>query len=145
MLSHVQLFWDPMDCSPPGPSVHGILQASILQWVARPRDQTQVSCIWQENSLPLTHRGSPRVCDITLANEPHTHKNNIKKESIDFNCSQSPFQTVNGDSSFAWGTRPYIMSEPCGNFLCVLKARPLTPLLFSLSLLCIVFKVDPTV
>ena len=25
---------DPMDCSPPGPSVHGILQARILEWVA---------------------------------------------------------------------------------------------------------------
>ena len=24
---------DPMDCSPPGPSVHGILQARILEWV----------------------------------------------------------------------------------------------------------------
>ena len=39
---------DPMDCSPPGSSVHGILQARILEWVAmpssrgssRPRDQT---------------------------------------------------------------------------------------------------------
>ena len=45
--------WDAMDCSPPGSSVHGILQARILQWGAipfsrgssRPRDQTQVSCI----------------------------------------------------------------------------------------------------
>ena len=44
---------DPMDCSPPGSSVHGILQARILEWVAfpfskgfsQPRDQTQVSCI----------------------------------------------------------------------------------------------------
>ena len=27
---------DPMDCSPPGSSVHGILQAGILQWVAVP-------------------------------------------------------------------------------------------------------------
>jgi len=26
--------WDPMDCSPPGSSVHGILQARILAWVA---------------------------------------------------------------------------------------------------------------
>ena len=26
---------NPMDCSPPGSSVHGILQASILEWVAR--------------------------------------------------------------------------------------------------------------
>ena len=27
-------FWDPMHCSLPGPSVHGILQARILEWVA---------------------------------------------------------------------------------------------------------------
>ena len=57
--------WDPMDCSPPGSSVHGILQARILEWVtsilkingkpdlATPfsrgsswsRDRTRVSCI----------------------------------------------------------------------------------------------------
>ena len=44
---------DPMDHSPPGSSVHGILQARILEWVAIffsrgscwPRDQTQVSHI----------------------------------------------------------------------------------------------------
>ena len=44
---------DPVDCSPPGSSVHGILQARILEWVAisfsrgssRPRDQTCVFCI----------------------------------------------------------------------------------------------------
>ena len=43
----------PMDCSPPGSSVHGILQARILKWVvisssrgsSRPRDQTHVSCV----------------------------------------------------------------------------------------------------
>ena len=28
--------WDPMDCSLPGSSVHGILQARILEWVAVP-------------------------------------------------------------------------------------------------------------
>ena len=27
---------DPMDCSPPGSSVHGILQARIVEWVAFP-------------------------------------------------------------------------------------------------------------
>ena len=35
----VQLYptlYDPMDCSPPGSSVHGILQARILDWVAMP-------------------------------------------------------------------------------------------------------------
>ena len=30
-LSHVQLFCNPMDCSPTGSSVHGILQARILE------------------------------------------------------------------------------------------------------------------
>ena len=42
-----------MDCSPPSSSVHGLLQARILEWVAisfsrgssRPRDRTQVSHI----------------------------------------------------------------------------------------------------
>ena len=32
-LSRVRL-WDPMDCSPPGSSVHGIFQSGILEWVA---------------------------------------------------------------------------------------------------------------
>ena len=44
---------DPMGCSLPGSSVHGILQARILEWVAipffrgspLPRDRTWVSCI----------------------------------------------------------------------------------------------------
>ena len=41
---------DPMDCSWPGSSVHGILQARVLEWFAlpssrgssQPRDQTQI-------------------------------------------------------------------------------------------------------
>ena len=31
--SYLTLF-DPMDCSPPGSSVHGIFQARILEWIA---------------------------------------------------------------------------------------------------------------
>ena len=45
--------WDPMNCSPPGSSLHGILQARIPEWISIPfsrwsswpRDQTQVSHI----------------------------------------------------------------------------------------------------
>ena len=53
-VSHWRLtLCNPMDCSPPGSSVHGILQARILEWVAipfsrassQPRNQTEVSCI----------------------------------------------------------------------------------------------------
>ena len=44
---------DPMDCSLPGSSVHGIFQAGVVEWgaitfsrrPARPRDWTRVSCI----------------------------------------------------------------------------------------------------
>ena len=44
---------NPMDCSLPGSSIHGILQSRIFEWVAipfcrgssQPKDQTQVSCI----------------------------------------------------------------------------------------------------
>ena len=44
---------DPLGCSPPGSSVHGILQAWILKWVAiyfssgssRPKDRAWISCI----------------------------------------------------------------------------------------------------
>ena len=44
---------DLMDCSPPGSSIHGILQARILKWVvlffsrgsSLPRDRTRASCI----------------------------------------------------------------------------------------------------
>ena len=36
LLSCVLTLCDPMDCSPPSSSVHGILQARILKWVAMP-------------------------------------------------------------------------------------------------------------
>ena len=62
----------PMDYSPPGSSVHGILQAGILEGVAissfkgssRPRDQTHVSCIscaGRQVLYPCTTRGAPKA------------------------------------------------------------------------------------
>ena len=56
---------DPMDYSPPGFTVHGILQARILEWFVTPssrasplpKDGTHVFlCLlqWQAESLPLT-------------------------------------------------------------------------------------------
>ena len=60
---------DPLDCIPPRYSVHGILQARILEWVAislsrgssRPRDRTSsLLCLLhgQLDSLPLSRLGS---------------------------------------------------------------------------------------
>ena len=58
---------DPMDCSLPGSSVHGIFKARVLEWVAmsfsrrssRPRDRTHVSCIVGRRFYCLSHQGSP--------------------------------------------------------------------------------------
>ena len=52
-LQSCPILCDPMDCSPPGSSVHGILQARKLEWVAMPfsrgssqsRNRTRVSCV----------------------------------------------------------------------------------------------------
>ena len=68
---------DSMHCSPPGSSVHGSLQARILEWVAIPssrgsswaRDRTHVSCIssiagWV-HSLPTEWPGKPIHVFIT--------------------------------------------------------------------------------
>ena len=61
---------DPMDCSPPGSSVHGILQTRILEWVAmlsfrgfsQPRDRIRVSYVSSTGRrilYPLCHLRSP--------------------------------------------------------------------------------------
>ena len=63
--------WDPMDCSQPGSSVHGIFQARILDRVAIPfsRGSSQpgikprfpVTPALQADSLLLSHWGSPNI------------------------------------------------------------------------------------
>ena len=60
-----------MDCSPPGSSVHGILQARILEWVCHALLQRiflnqglnpHLFCLlhWQPSSLPLAPHGKPQ-------------------------------------------------------------------------------------
>ena len=60
---------DPMDCSLPGSSVHGVSQARILGWggLSFPSPGhlpdpgiEPASPAWQVNSLPLNHQGSPK-------------------------------------------------------------------------------------
>ena len=61
---------DPTDCSPPGSSVHGILQPRILEWVTisfsrgsfPPRNRTWVSCI-AVNSLTTELQGNQLKAD----------------------------------------------------------------------------------
>ena len=52
---------NPMNCSPPGSSVHGILQARILEWVAIPfswgLNPDVLHC--RQILYHLSHQGSP--------------------------------------------------------------------------------------
>ena len=65
-LSHVRLC-NPMDCSLPGSSVHGIFQARILEWVtisvsrssSRLMDWTAVLPHCRQTLYHLSHQGSP--------------------------------------------------------------------------------------
>ena len=70
---------DPRPCSLPGSSIHGILQARILEWVAMPSSRVSPppsdrTCIlsllhWQVVSLPLVLPGKPwmvaQLCKYT--------------------------------------------------------------------------------
>ena len=66
VLSRVCLFCDPIDCSPPESSVHGILQARIREWVAiffsrrssQLKDRTCISCVGWWILFPPHHPGS---------------------------------------------------------------------------------------
>ena len=61
--------WDPLDCSPLGSSVHGIIQARILKWVAIPFSRG-FSWPWywpespalQADSLTSETPGKPLIC-----------------------------------------------------------------------------------
>ena len=70
LLQLCLILCDPMDCSLPGSSVHGILQAGILEWIAMassrgsswPRDWTHnsyVSCIGRRVLYHWHHLGTP--------------------------------------------------------------------------------------
>ena len=77
----LQSLCNSMNCSAQGSSVHGILQARILEWVAmpscrglpRPRDWTHLHLLrhlhWQVGSLPLALLGKPLTASCVTPNE----------------------------------------------------------------------------
>ena len=89
-LSHVQFFATPWSVAPPGSSVHGILQARILEWVgipfyrgsSQPRDQTRISCTVSRFFTIRATREVPGVSIkslLSLSSEPlpSNHSNGL--------------------------------------------------------------------
>ena len=78
LLQPCQILCNPIDHSPPGSSVHGILQTRILEWVAMPssRDlpdpglESISLCLlhWHVGSLPLAPSGKPTLYPYSLFN-----------------------------------------------------------------------------
>ena len=52
---------DPMDCSPPGSSIHGIFRATVLEWIAYPSPA--------DLSNPRIESGSPALQTDSLPTE----------------------------------------------------------------------------
>ena len=63
---------DPMDCSLPGSSVHGILQAIVLEWIAIPFSNPGLPHC-RQTLYRLSHQGShdEKAKTMTLKDEPH--------------------------------------------------------------------------
>ena len=84
---------DPLDCSLPGFSVHGILQARKLEWVAIPFSRgsslTQGSKVrllhllhWQVDSLPKRHLGRPKFPRVSPSPVPYLDRELKADESL---------------------------------------------------------------
>ena len=92
LLSCVWLFVNPWTvCSPPGSSVHGILQARILEWVAihvsrvfsnpgiKPRSLTL-----QADSLPSLPFWATRLASIKCSNDYYQCNSTLRKKKVLF-------------------------------------------------------------
>ena len=66
---------DPMDCSPPGSSVHGTLQARILEWAAFTSPQHLPDPGIKPGSLALQGDSLPSELSGRPENDSNTHQN----------------------------------------------------------------------
>ena len=71
---------NPMDCNPPGSSVHGISQARLLEWGAtsfsrassQPRNRSCISCIGRQILYRWVPREAPKIlCKDTVKKAEH--------------------------------------------------------------------------
>ena len=106
-FSHVRLFTTPMDCSPPGSAVHGILWARILEWAAmpfsrvssQPRNQTPisyVSCTGTRILYQSCHLGNPDLW-VGFNKESKWMKTIKQKQTHRYGHQTSGYQRWGGD------------------------------------------------
>ena len=103
---------NPMDYSPSGSSVHGILQARIVKWVAISSsrgsfwstDRTQSLLYWQVGSLPLSHPGSPdRSLDVAVI-QSHSCVDSLQPHGL--RHARIPLSFAISRSPLSWWCHP---------------------------------------
>ena len=93
---------DPTDSSPPGFSVHGILQARILEWIAipfcrgssQPRDQTGVSHVAGRFFIVWANREAPKSATLQFFKKCDQFSPTIASTSLfstEVNLPSQPF------------------------------------------------------
>ena len=116
---------DEMDYSTPG-AVHGILQATVVEWVAipfsrrssRPRDWTQVSCVelpwwfrWWRIFLQCGRsRFNPWVCRIPWTEGPGGLQS-MGSWGVGYSWATNTFSCIAGGFFTVWATRETLI--PC--------------------------------
>ena len=86
---------DPMDCSPPHSSVHGILQAGILEWVVMPSPQGIFPTQGSNPGLPhcrqilyhLSHQENPRILEWVAY--PFSRQTSWPRNQTGVSCKQA--------------------------------------------------------
>ena len=103
-----QILCDPIDCSPPGSSVHGIFQVRILDWVAisysrgssQPRDQTHISCVSCIGRQILYYPPPGKLTGLLASSM-----------EASLTCSGSTSQVGEGRAARHWPSSPTALSQ----------------------------------
>ena len=135
----------PIVCSPPGSSVHGILQARILEWVAipfstgssRPRYWTQVSYIAggsftlsPTKQAPLYHLSTPKLANHSINCLPasrlyHLAVSNVSVH-IHISSTITHHKTRNKKETILLPLNPTVTTDPVSSPLASLSLTPHT-------------------
>ena len=106
--SVVSDFCDPMDCSLPGSSAHGILQARILEWVGIPSPgdlpdtgMEPGSPAMQADSLPLSYQEKAELGPLRVGGERQGQEGRQTRPAKE--TEEMPLQKWTENQ--IWGTR----------------------------------------
>ena len=132
--------YDPMDCSLPGSSVHGSLQARILEWVvipfsrgsSQPRDWTWVFCITGRFFTLLNTGEAPTAYNNLQWNIIYKSTETLTEYWYWHNTANHLyFKLKKVKKSLVFRSLKVWLSSPCANFVCL----PHSPLLLVSSFL----------